>query len=125
MSEPETNDVLGVKADGTQVNLGSMPLDPRFKMREIVRNYFSELTDDANDASDANMALWCLRDFYAWLLKQREAAKPSSSGRDTSWLPELPDCEVGLGSHRWAYSAEQMHEFALDAVQQYELLKQK
>lgn len=33
-------------------------------------------------------------------------------------LPELPPPDTGLGMHRWAYSSQQMREYARDAVNQ-------
>lgn len=68
--------VLGVRADGSSELLGTVPISPRLKMREIVANFFEHPSDDDDDGSDANMCLWALEAYHEWLLAQGWTAPP-------------------------------------------------
>ena len=67
-SDAETVDLIGVRDDGTHVNLGKISMPPRMKAREIARSYFGPFEDD--DASDAEMCFGALETFLDWLVKQ-------------------------------------------------------
>lgn len=64
----DTVNVIGVKADGSADLLGTAPMPPRMKAREIAREYFGGFTED--DGSDADSCFWALVGFLDWLEAQ-------------------------------------------------------
>lgn len=62
--------LVGVRADGSSKVLGSVPMPPEMKRREIVTNFFERPSDDPDDCSDANMCLYALEQYHEWLLQQ-------------------------------------------------------
>ena len=61
--------VYGVKADGTEVLLGTVKgVPPVVKRKEIVANYFWEPRGDEDD--EAHACLWALEDYHEWLVEQ-------------------------------------------------------
>lgn len=62
--DAEHVDLLGIRADGSAVNLGKVAMPARMKAREIVRNYIGEPgnPDDDFDDSEATQALRCCLD---------------------------------------------------------------
>lgn len=59
--------VYGVKADGTEVLLGTVKgVPPGVKRKEIVANYFWEPRGDEDD--EAHACLWALEDYHEWLV---------------------------------------------------------
>lgn len=61
----DTVNVLGAKPDGSSVLLGTAPMPPRMKAREIAREYFGGFAED--DGSDADSCYWALVGFLDWL----------------------------------------------------------
>ena len=60
--------VYGVKADGTEVFLGTVKGVPSVvRRKEIVANYFWEPRGDEGDEADA--CLWALEDYHEWLVE--------------------------------------------------------
>lgn len=78
MSSDEDDRVtaLGVRADGSSEVVGTAPMPPKMKMREIVRNYFGEPTCGPNDCDDASMCMYALESYHEWLVKQGWTAPP-------------------------------------------------
>lgn len=70
MNELETCKVIGVRADGTEVDLGERPLPPKMKARDIVRSYFGEIDED--EGNDGAMALWACNELVDWMAKQAQ-----------------------------------------------------
>jgi hypothetical protein len=64
----DTVNVIGVKADGSADLLGTAPMPPRMKAREIAREYFGGFTED--DGSDADSCFSALVWFLDWLEAQ-------------------------------------------------------
>jgi hypothetical protein len=61
--------VYGVKADGTEVLLGTVKgVPPEVKRKEIVANYFWEPRGDEDE--EAHACLWALEDYHEWLVEQ-------------------------------------------------------
>lgn len=59
--------VYGVKADGTEVLLGTVKgVPPEVKRKEIVAKYFWEPRGDEDD--EARTCLWALEDYHQWLV---------------------------------------------------------
>ncbi len=73
MSAQETVTLMGVNADGTQVDLGQIQMPPRMKAKEIIRGYFGGDFDD--DCSDASMALIVVDELLDWM-KEQNMIKP-------------------------------------------------
>ncbi|MDM0003928.1 hypothetical protein QTI51_03905 [Variovorax sp. J22G73] len=59
-ADGDTCTLMGVRADGSTVNLGAVPMPPLMKARDVVRSYFPGDPDD--DMTDAAMALQCCRE---------------------------------------------------------------
>lgn len=68
---PETCQLVGIQADGTERVLGCIPVPARMKFKEIVRGYFSGDPDDED--SDAAMALFAYDELTAWHKEQARA----------------------------------------------------
>ncbi len=66
--------VLGVKADGSSVLIGTAPMSPRMKAAEIAREYFGGFTED--DGSDADSCFWALVHLIDWMEQQGWQAPP-------------------------------------------------
>lgn len=63
--------VYGVKADGTEVLLGTVKgVPPEVRRKEIVADYFWEPSGVDVDYNDANSCLWALEDYHEWLVEQ-------------------------------------------------------
>lgn len=63
--------VVGVRADGSTHTLGTAPMPPGMKQRDIVRNYFGEPNDaDPMACDDATLCLAALEAYHEWLLQQ-------------------------------------------------------
>ena len=61
--------VYGVKADGTEVLLGTVKnMPPEIKRKEIVANYFWEPRGDEDD--EAHACMWALQDYHEWLVSR-------------------------------------------------------
>lgn len=91
-----TVQVLGVKADGSEHDLGAIPevFAPKFKMREIVRSYFGHF--DEGDDSQADMCMIALEEFQRWykagldaVAKQPAASSPAPAVQPTEAVAEL------------------------------------
>lgn len=68
MADIETVQVIGVRQDGSEVDLGRTPMPPKMKAREIVRSYFGEIDEDAGN--DGAMALWSCNELIDWMAAQ-------------------------------------------------------
>lgn len=66
----EKMNIIGVRADGSSELLGTAPISPALKRRDIVANFFEQPTGDENDCSDANSCLWALEEYHCWLVAQ-------------------------------------------------------
>lgn len=64
----ETMKIIGVKADGTEHDLGTMPMSPMMKARLIAQEYFGSYEE--GDGSDADLCADALKSFADWLLDQ-------------------------------------------------------
>lgn len=65
-TEMEQVNVIGMKSDGSSDLIGTIPMPPSMKMREIAKQYFGEIGPD----DDGDLCVAALEDFHAWLLKQ-------------------------------------------------------
>ena len=65
----EQVNLIGVKADGSSDLLGTVPMPPAMKRREIVRNFFGE-PGGPDDIDDASCCLYALEQYHDWLLRQ-------------------------------------------------------
>lgn len=75
----ETCDLIGVKPDGSSVNLGKTPLPARMKMREITVSYLEGSLED--EMSEASMGLLACEEFFTWWQAQQVAVKASALER--------------------------------------------
>lgn len=66
----EKVDLLGVRADGSSEVIGQVPMPPKMKMRDIVRDMFGEPSGDPDACDDASMCMYALECFHEWLLEQ-------------------------------------------------------
>lgn len=66
----ETMQVFGVKPNGSTDLIGTAPISHTMKMKDIVRNYIGEPSDDPDCNDEATTCLWALRDYHHWLLSQ-------------------------------------------------------
>lgn len=71
--ELETVQIIGVRPDGVEVDLGAAPMPPRMKAKDIVRSYFGEI--DEESGNDGAMALWCCNELIDWMSAQTNAQK--------------------------------------------------
>lgn len=77
--EKDTVNVLGVRADGSSEVIGTAPMPPKMKARELVTETFGSFQDD--DGSDADLAMACCeqlieylgRTFFSITLSKRSA----------------------------------------------------
>lgn len=69
----DTCDLMGVK-DGVETKIGTMPLPPKMKLKEIVRSYFSGSIDD--DMSDASYAYAVGEELINWMIANGWAISP-------------------------------------------------
>lgn len=60
---------FGIKSDGTEEFLGFGKETPAMKIKEIVRNYFGEPSDDET-GTNADLCMWALDDFHKWMIEQ-------------------------------------------------------
>lgn len=67
MINRETISVVGIKSDGTHTEVGTMPIPPTMKAREILRSYFGADVD--TEGTDADMAMAAMEEFILWLQK--------------------------------------------------------
>lgn len=72
----ETMNVYGRKPDGSTELIGTAPITPAIKRRDIVANFFEQPNDDPDDCSDANMCLWALEQYHEWLVSEGWTAPP-------------------------------------------------
>jgi hypothetical protein len=70
--------MVGVRSDGTEVDLGAMPMPPLMKAKDIVRSYFGGNGFD-DEMSDDALALQCCREVIDYMNK---AAPPAASLRE-------------------------------------------
>jgi hypothetical protein len=104
MSTIETVDVYGVSADGTQTKVGTMPMPPSMKAREIVRTYFHDI--DEENGSDGAMALWACNELVSWMEQQGWTPppitdiKPREDTVANQWrnFRDCPKCGAEKGS---------------------------
>ena len=61
----DTVQLFGVRSDGTEVLVGAARTPPKMMAREIVRQMFGEIDEEAGDAGA--MALWCCEQLIDWL----------------------------------------------------------
>jgi hypothetical protein len=86
----DTMNVLGVKADGSSVLLGTAPPPPKMKREDLAREQFGPLSPDES-GNDADCCLWALEMYHEWLLAQGWQAPPLVVSPANS----LNDAEVG------------------------------
>lgn len=82
----ETKDrvtVIGERADGSREIIGTAPMPPKMKMREIVRNYFGEPTCGPDDCDEASMCMYALEAYHEWILEQGWTAPPMKVSPNT------------------------------------------
>jgi hypothetical protein len=63
----ETIDLVGV-VNGVHVPIGTMPMPPSMKAKEIVRSYFGRIDED--EGNEAAMALWACNELVTWMESQ-------------------------------------------------------
>jgi hypothetical protein len=66
MMADDTVQIVGRRADGTEVVVGEALMPPLMKARELAREMFGG--DPADDTSDTAMAFWVCENFYNWLV---------------------------------------------------------
>jgi hypothetical protein len=71
----ETMNLIGVKADGSSDLLGTVPLSPMIKRKDIAREQFGPLSPDES-GTDADCCLWALDQYHEWLVQQGWQAPP-------------------------------------------------
>ena len=64
----DTVNLFGVRADGSTELLGTAPMPPRMKAREIASDHFGPFKED--DCSNADTCFWALVGFLDWLETQ-------------------------------------------------------
>lgn len=72
-NEIETVKVVGVRRDGTQQVIGEATMSPKMKARDIVREMFGAIDEEASN--DAAMAFWCCEQLIDWMAKQDAGVK--------------------------------------------------
>lgn len=61
--------VIGVRADGSSEVLGTAPMPPAMKRRELASDMLGTLSDDES-GTDADHCLWALELYHEWLVAQ-------------------------------------------------------
>lgn len=59
--------IVGVKSDGTEVELGEGPIQPRSKAVELLRSY--GFTDLDGESSDGHYALMAIEELLSWMVR--------------------------------------------------------
>ncbi|WP_416406557.1 hypothetical protein RCH27_08865 [Paracidovorax citrulli] len=117
-TDADTVDVMGVRANGEHVNLGTMLMPPSMKAREIATSQFGGFQD--GDGSDAELCFGAMEELLSWLTKQGwgaaapvQAAAPTDAQanprRNNPWrnavLDLIDDCPgLGMEQDRWLTS---------------------
>lgn len=65
----DTVNIVGQRADGSSVLLGTAPMPPEMKRKEIARSMCGELSDDESGTA-ADYCLWSMEQYHDWLVKQ-------------------------------------------------------
>ena len=65
----DTVNVIGIKADGSSDLLGTAPMPPAMKRREIAREMLGELSDDES-GTPADFCLCSMEQYHDWLVSQ-------------------------------------------------------
>ena len=69
----ETMNVIGVRTDGSAEVIGTAPVSPAIKRREIVRDYFG---NSSSEGDESDMCLWALEQYHEFLVSQGWTALP-------------------------------------------------
>ncbi len=86
----ETVDLVGIK-NGVETYLGTIPMPPSMKLKEIMRTYFSGSTDD--EESEVSMAVAAGMELLAWMEAQGFQQRPQAAGDETATI---------ISSQEWA-----------------------
>lgn len=102
----DTVQLVGVKADGSEHNLGTIRMPAKMKAREIVRDMIGPIDEEAGN--EAAFALWCCE-----LLLEYVAATPPQQAPAGEWVATVdvvdgepvdyetvPGSKLPDGSHR-------------------------
>ena len=65
----EAVNLIGVKTDGSATLLGTVPMPPEMKRREIAVEHFGSLSPDES-GNDGDLCLWALEQYHDWLVQQ-------------------------------------------------------
>jgi len=93
----EQVDLLGVKADGSTVNLGKIDMPPKMKARELATEQFGHFED--GDCSDADLCFCTLEK----LIEHMQAAQSQLAeglraaeldGKRLDWIQAHPSCRI-------------------------------
>lgn len=74
MSQDDTVNIIGVKADGSADLLGQARMTPKMKAREIVLSYFGRI--DEESADEGAMALWACEELAEWMAEPKTGVTP-------------------------------------------------
>lgn len=64
----DTVNIIGIKADGSADLLGTAPMPPAMKRRELAQELLGPLSPDES-GNEADCCLWALELYHEWLVE--------------------------------------------------------